>query len=52
MKFVVPAFVLFLAAMACSTLTYAKPDYTKKEKKPCTFCHASAKSKELNDAGK
>jgi hypothetical protein len=52
MKFVVPAFVLFLGAMVCSTLTYAKPDYTKKEKKACTFCHVSAKSKELNDAGK
>ncbi len=30
----------------------AKPDYTKKEKKSCTYCHVSASSKELNDAGK
>ena len=30
----------------------AKPDYTKKEKKGCTYCHTSNGSKELNDAGK
>ena len=30
----------------------AKPEYTKKEKKSCTYCHVSASSKELNDAGK
>ena len=52
MKFVAPALVLFLGAIACSSLSYAKPEYTKKEKKACTFCHVSAKSKELNDAGK
>jgi hypothetical protein len=52
MKFAIPALVLFLGVLACSTLTYAKPEYTKKEKKVCTFCHVSTKSKELNDAGK
>ncbi|HML17577.1 MAG TPA: hypothetical protein VK419_11145 [Bryobacteraceae bacterium] len=30
----------------------AKPEYTKKEKKGCTYCHISNGSKELNDAGK
>lgn len=32
----------------------AKPEFTKKEKKPCTYCHtdAKAKPKELTDAGK
>lgn len=52
MKFAVPAIVLFLGAMVSSTLSQAKPDYTKKEKKACTFCHVTAKSKELNDAGR
>jgi hypothetical protein len=52
MKFAIPAFVLFLGVLACSTLSYGKPEYTKKEKKACTYCHVSAKSKELNDAGK
>jgi hypothetical protein len=52
MKLVIPAFVLFLGIVANSTLSYAKPEYTKKEKKGCTFCHVSGNSKELNDAGK
>ncbi len=52
MKFAIPAFVLLLGALVGSTLSYAKPEYTKKEKKACTYCHVSAKSKELNDAGK
>ena len=52
MKFVIPTFVLFLGIVANSNFSYAKPEYTKKEKKGCTFCHVSAKSKELNDAGK
>ena len=52
MKFILPAVVLLLGVVACSELSYAKPEYTKKEKKACTFCHVSAKSKELNEAGK
>ena len=39
------------------TLATAKPEYAKKEGKPCTFCHAKVESKEgmaknLTDAGK
>jgi hypothetical protein len=52
MKYIIPAFVLFLGIVATSTLSNAKPEYTKKEKKACTFCHVSGKSKELNEAGK
>lgn len=33
-------------------MVYAKPEFAKKEKKACTFCHAKAGSKELNDVGK
>ena len=50
---------LFFALGAISTafflasgLSFGKQEYTKKEKKPCTTCHVSAKSKELNDVGK
>ena len=32
MKFVIPVFVLFLGIVANSTLSYAKPEYTKKRK--------------------
>jgi len=52
MKFAVPAFVLLLGALVGSTLSYGKPEYTKKEKKACTYCHVSTQSKELNAAGK
>ena len=49
---------LFPAAMAVCGLvinvshSYGKAEYTKKEKKPCTACHTSAKSKDLNAVGK
>jgi len=34
------------------SLANAKPEYTKKEGKACTYCHTKAGSKDLNDAGK
>ncbi len=37
---------------AMLTLATAKPEYAKKEGKPCTFCHVKAGSKDLNEAGK
>lgn len=52
MKFAIPAFVLLLGAMVGTSLSYGKAEYTKKEKKGCTYCHVKANSKELNDAGK
>lgn len=52
LKFGLPAAVLAASFMVTSSLSYAKPEYTKKEKKPCTFCHVKAGSKDLNDAGK
>jgi hypothetical protein len=52
-KFVVPAFVLVTGLLISSSMSFAKPEDTKKTKKPCTFCHVSAKGgKELTDAGK
>ena len=33
MKFAIPAFVLALGILVSSTLSFAKPEYTKKEKK-------------------
>ena len=52
-KFVVPAFVLGMGLLISSSMSFAKPEDTKKTKKPCTFCHVSAKGgKELTDAGK
>jgi hypothetical protein len=52
LRFTAPAVVVFLGIMLSSTTSYGKPEYTKKEKKACTVCHVTAKSKELNEAGK
>ena len=30
----------------------ATPEYTKKENKPCTFCHPAVGKPDLNEAGK
>ena len=30
----------------------ATPEYTKKENKPCTYCHPAVGKPDLNDAGK
>jgi hypothetical protein len=47
-----PAVIFIGGLVAGANLTFAKPEYTKKEKKACVFCHVTATSKELNDAGK
>ena len=54
LKFVAPAMVLAAGFVAMTTVSYAKSEYTKTEKKPCAFCHADfkAKPKELTEAGK
>ncbi len=52
--------VMIAMAISCGfllTLATAKPEYAKKEGKPCTFCHTKMGSKEvmansLTDAGK
>lgn len=44
--------VLGVVFLISATTSFAKPEYTKKEKKGCTTCHVSAKSKDLNDTGK
>ncbi len=49
-KFAVPAMILSVGLLA-TTASFAKPEYTKKEKKPCVYCHVTAKSKELNKVG-
>jgi hypothetical protein len=51
-KFAIPVAVLMAGLFVCTSLSFGKNEYTKKEKKGCTFCHVSAGSKDLNDAGK
>ena len=51
-KIAVPLSILMGGLLLCTNLSFGKPEYTKKEKKGCAFCHVTATSKELNEAGK
>ena len=52
MKLLRVFFALVVFGGAMLTFVNAKPEYGKKEKKGCTFCHPAGKMKELTDAGK
>jgi hypothetical protein len=58
LKLTIPAAILLGGFVVCSTATYGKPEYTKQEKKACSFCHTVAVPKDadsakgLTDAGK
>ena len=41
-----------VAGMVFLPFAFATPEYTKKENKPCTFCHPAVGKPDLNDAGK
>ncbi|MGO8733049.1 MAG: hypothetical protein ACLQVM_09670 [Terriglobia bacterium] len=44
--------LLTLAAFIAVSMGMSKVEYSKKEGKPCTFCHPPGKFKDLTDAGK
>jgi hypothetical protein len=46
--------IVILAVSMAMPGTYAKQEYTKKEKKSCKYCHSSAKPSkdDLTEAGK
>jgi hypothetical protein len=53
LKVTLPVTLLIAGLMLCTTASYGKPEYMKKEGvKTCTTCHVKAGSKELNDMGK
>lgn len=39
LKLALPAAILATGILVCTTASYGTPDYAKKEKKSCTFCH-------------
>ncbi|MEZ5400986.1 MAG: hypothetical protein R2729_15050 [Bryobacteraceae bacterium] len=51
-RFILPAVFLAAGLLVNLQTSFAKPEYTKKEKTGCVTCHVSAKSKDLNDVGK
>ncbi len=52
MKLVRAFSLSLLALLVVSSLGLPKADFSKKEGKPCTFCHPPGKFKDLTDAGK
>jgi len=54
LKVIVPAAALIAGFLVCSTASYGKAEYAKKEGiKTCTTCHSKMGPKpELNDYGK
>ncbi len=51
-RFLLPVLTLGLGLLLTTSRSHATIEYSKKEKKPCTTCHVTMKSKDLNDAGK
>lgn len=52
MSLVRSATVAVLALLVFISWGLPKPEFAKKEGKPCTFCHPAGKFKELTEAGK
>jgi len=51
LRLVLPASIALAGLLLPAVMVQAKPEYTKKEKKACVFCHTGPAKKELNDAG-
>ena len=52
MKIAATSFVLAAGFFAATSLTFAKPEYAKKEGVKCVACHTAMGKKDLNDVGK
>lgn len=52
MSLVRSVIVTVFALLVAASFGLSKPEFTKKEAKPCTFCHPGGKVKELTEAGK
>lgn len=49
---ILSAIALAVGLLTTASVSFGKPEYTKKEKKSCVTCHVKAKDKDLNDVGK
>ena len=51
MKIAISSSILLMGLMLSTVLSFAKPEYSKKEKTPCTTCHTAQGKKDLNATG-
>jgi hypothetical protein len=53
LKFILPAVVLMGGLIVPATVSFGKPEFTRKEKKACSFCHSTKTPsvKDLNKVG-
>ena len=57
LKLLAPSTILLTGFVLCTSSVYGTPEYAKKEKKACTYCHGKMVSdkaemaKNLNDTG-
>ena len=51
LKVALPAAILAAGFLVCSTSSFGKSEYAKKESKGCTYCHVTAGKKDLNVTG-
>lgn len=51
-KSIIASAILFAGLGVATVTSYGKTEYTKKEKKSCTYCHTAQGKKDLNDIGK
>ena len=51
LKTILATGVLLAGVIFSSSVSFGKPEYSKKEKKGCTTCHVKNGAKELNDTG-
>ena len=52
LKLAIPSAILMAGFLVCTTASFGKPEYAKKEGKTCVYCHVKAGAKDLNDVGK
>jgi len=58
LKLALPATIMMMGFLLCTSATYGIPEYAKKEKKACSFCHSeavadkAAMARNQTDAGK
>ena len=51
MKIAISSSILLIGLMMSTMLSFAKPEYSKKENTPCTTCHVTQGKKDLNATG-